>query len=249
MPSASEWHNRFVHQASWTAAIRRYLTADLQLEAEALLLDVGCGTGALFPAIKDLFPDSRLHGADLNHDFLRLAKSNTAMLCQGNALALPYAAGTFDLVYCHFFLLWLSNPKVALAEMIRVARPAAFVMAFAEPDYGARIDYPPALKTLGKLQQQALDEQGADTLFGRKLAAEFSDSGLVDIQVGILGGQWTIPEIEIDESEQWALEQDLSTKLPPEELQQFLEIDRQARAAGERTLFIPTFYARGRKPG
>lgn len=249
MPVVSEWHDRFIHQAGWSAEIRRFLTADLQLEPRARLLDVGCGTGALFPSIKQRYPYSQLHGLDLNYRYLAFAPEGEAALCLGNALSLPYPAETFDLVYCHYLLLWLQKPADALTEMIRVAKPGSFVFAFAEPDYGGRVDFPLELVQLGQLQQQALTEQGADTLLGRKLASLLSNSGLVDLQVGVLGGQWFFPtESATDETEWWMLQQDLADMMSTADLQHYLDIDRQARVTGERVLYVPTFYGRGRKP-
>lgn len=249
MPAAHAWHRRFVQQAGWTAEIRRYLTADLPINSQAQVLEVGCGTGALFPAITDNLPIRRVFGLDIDRGFLELARRQAAELCQGDALALPFPAGTFDLVYCHFFLLWVADPSRALAEMRRVARPGAAILAFAEPDYGGRIDYPMELEPLGALQKQSLASQGADPLLGRKLGRLFTSSGLQDVQVGVLGGLWSLPEdMFVEETENWVLEQDLAGILGAEELERYLQLDRRARRSGQRTLFIPTFYARGWTP-
>jgi hypothetical protein len=44
------------------------------------------------------------------------------------------------------------------------------------------------------------------------------------------------------------LRNDLSEAIPLEELDALERIDRQANQAGERILFVPTFYAWGRVP-
>ena len=61
----------------------------------------------------------------------------------------------------------------------------------AEPDYGGRIDHPAALEDLGKSQMTSLVSQGADPQIGRRLRTLFVQTGLVEIQAGVLGGQWS----------------------------------------------------------
>ncbi|MBN2502647.1 MAG: hypothetical protein JXB38_17840, partial [Anaerolineales bacterium] len=120
----------------------------------------------------------------------------------------------------------------------------------AEPDYGGRIDHPAELAQLGTWQIEALRAQGADPLTGRKLQTLFQESGLTDIEVGVLGGLWDAEHNNIDiELEQKILGFDLGKfEIAAAELNALLEKDAEAWKAGKRTLFIPTFYALGRKP-
>jgi hypothetical protein len=152
-----------------------------------------------------------------------------------------------------------------------VTAPGGVVLALAEPDYGARIDYPPELARLGFWQREALRVQGADPDMGRKLKAIFSQAGLEDVEAGVLGGQWTgTPSEQAIESEWEVLEADLKDtpidllvggKLPggpleEEQREEFLEmelgrlwrVEQQAYEQGSRILYVPTFYAWGRSP-
>jgi ubiquinone/menaquinone biosynthesis C-methylase UbiE len=195
-------------------------------------------------------PGGGLYGLDLKRDFLLLANRHApgAVLTQGDALHLPYAGSVFDGTLCHFFLLWVNDPRQALDEMRRVTRPGGWVLALAEPDYGGRIDYPAELAQLGELQEEALRRQGADTRLGRSLKALFQQAGLSEIETGILGGQWRGLPPEEERAQEWAvLEADLDGLLPPGELARLRRLDEAAWQAGERVLFVPTFYAAGRK--
>ena len=121
-------------------------------------------------------------------------------------------------------------------------------MALAEPDYGGRIDYPESLSELGTQQEQALLRQGAFTRLGRRLGAIFQRSGLTEIETGVLGGQWREPpSVEEQELEWSVLTADLEDQISKEELTRYRAIDAQAWDRGERTLFVPTFYAWGKK--
>ena len=163
---------------------------------------------------------------------------------------MPFPSGVFDAVVCHFFLLWVPDPAAAMREMVRVARPGGTVIAFAEPDYGGRIDYPPPLDTLGTRQAEALRSQGADPRMGRKLSGLFHAAGLQQVETGLLGGEWRgAPSPEQRESEWAVLADDLTGQIPPQELRELREFDDRAWQSGKRVLFVPTFFALGRKPG
>lgn len=256
MLTPTQWHTRFVAQARWTATLREYLFKQLDLSSASRLLEVGCGTGAILgeassanPNPKSTIRDSQspcLHGLDIDPLSLRLCAQHVpaARLAQGDAHHLPYAPASFEAVFCHFLLLWVHDPVRVVSEMRRVARPGAPVMAFAEPDYGGRIDYPPELAQLGRWQRDALQRQGADPTIGRKLAAIFQQAGLADIQTGVLGGEWRMDD-PVDDSEWQVLQDDLRGLVSPEEVAELHQQDMTARDKGERILYVPTFYAVG----
>lgn len=265
MPSL-DWHTRFTQQARWTAPLRRYLLDQAHLPPGARLLEVGCGTGAVLSALAGELPQlaedlplptgrqaqpnpPRLYGLDLAPDFLRQAAryAPSTRLAQGDALRLPYPSGCFDLVYCHYLLLWLADPAAALIEMRRVVRPGGLVCALAEPDYAGRVDYPAPLAGLGQAQRQALRQQGADPELGRKLAGLFAQAGLEPVERGVLGGQWRTTPTLNEQAGEWAvIENDLAEVLPPAELARLRKLDAAAWRTGQRTLFVPTFYALAR---
>lgn len=241
------WHARFCQQAQWTRPLRAHLFARLGVTAAARVLEVGCGTGAL---LED-FPSERqgaLHGLDINRAALQEAARHApdvALLC-ADGHSLPYARACFDLVFCHYFLLWTRDPLRVLTEMRRVTRPGGVVLALAEPDYGGRVDYPPELEAAGRLQAESLRAQGADPNMGRKLTGLFVRAGLRQVEAGILGGEWRVPAPEPDGLEWEILQSDLSAFLSAGELNALQQREREAHRRGERILFVPTFFACGR---
>ncbi|HSV85297.1 MAG TPA: methyltransferase domain-containing protein [Levilinea sp.] len=249
MHSTRDWHQRFLQQASWTRQSRRFVAASLHFDAADRILDVGCGSGVLF---QELYEQSsaRLHGLDIDKPSLHLAQAlfkKSSLVC-GDAFRLPYRAAVFDITLCHFLLLWLPDPAAGLAEMARVTRPGGYLCILAEPDYGARIDYPPQFERLGKLQAEVLREQGADPLIGRKLPALLTGAGLESIHVTLIGGHWSGPPHAIDWSSEWSvIATDLQDRLSAAELDALRQQDKLAWKSGERLLYVPTFYAWGRK--
>ncbi len=244
------WHRRFLQQSGWTQQLRQYLLSRLELPPASRVLEAGCGTGAITASLREDTP-ARVYGLDLNLPFLRLARQNDPVtrFTAGDALRLPFTANSFDAAVCHFLLLWVSQPADALAELLRVTRPGGVVIAFAEPDYGGRIDHPPALAELGRLQAEALRQQGAGTDMGRQLSGLFHAAGLRNIETGLLGAQWQGPSSSSEVASEWAaLESDLAGKLTSARRSELRQVDAAARQTGQRVLFVPTFYAIGYKP-
>jgi SAM-dependent methyltransferase len=170
---------------------------------------------------------------------------SSAFLVQGNALQLPYANKSFDIVYCHFLLLWVSDPLQALQEMKRVARTGAHIFAFAEPDYTARVDQPSELVPLGQWQAESLRRQGADPGLGARLADLFFRAGIELVETGPIQGAESEPSAAEWETEWVVLESDLAGFIPGKDVRRMKHLDQQARARGERVLHVPTYFAWG----
>jgi ubiquinone/menaquinone biosynthesis C-methylase UbiE len=132
-------------QAGWQLAedsadaYERYLVPAIFVEmAERLLdlagigkgervLDVGCGTGIVARrAAARVGGGGHLAGLDLNEGMLRVARRVSQGLRppiewrRGDALALPFADGSFDAVVCQQALQFFPDPEKGLREMRRV---------------------------------------------------------------------------------------------------------------------------------
>jgi len=244
-----EWHAWFSVQADWTRPTRLYLYRQAYLTQARTVLEVGCGTGVVTGELARLSP-AWVVGLDLDSRMLTFARrrEDSVTYVRGDAHALPFPSGSFDVAVCHYLLLWLADPAQGVREMARVLRPDGCVLACAEPDYGGRVDHPPELASLGRLQAEALRQQGADPNLGRRLGELFVAAGL-RATVGVMAGRWNLPASpDAGFEAEWAMrEHDLSDLLSPEELRRLRSADYQALVEGRRTLFIPTFYALGRK--
>lgn len=240
-----DWHRRYLQQARWTRDLRRYLFEKAGLNSSSQVLEVGCGTGAILSELSD---DTPLHGIDIDRAALAQCRIHapTAALVHGDALRLPYSNETFDIVYCHFLLLWVANPLQALLEMKRVGKTTAHFLALAEPDYPSRLDQPPELAPLGQWQTEALQRQGADPALGAKLADLFFGAGLQIIETGPIQIAQHDPSQEDWEVEWAVLESDLREWVPVENIHRMKRLDEEARARGERLLHVPTYFAWGK---
>ncbi|BBB48444.1 class I SAM-dependent methyltransferase [Pelolinea submarina] len=248
-PSADRafWQARYRQQVGWTADLRRYALAAGGLSADARLLEVGCGYGAL---LEGLLTDGykRLTGLDFDFPALQIIPAPTDKLC-ADGLHLPFPPASFDACLCHFYLLWAHNPMHALQEMKRVVRPGGWLFTLAEPDYGARLDEPAELAPLGELQTRALLKQGAHPFIGAHLSALFHSIGLTNLECGKL---FLAPKpglFSAEEEDEWqVLAADLREMLSPAELDRWEKLEDEARRAGTRRLHVPVHYAIGKIP-
>jgi SAM-dependent methyltransferase len=245
-----DWHKRFRQQAGWTAELRGYLFSRAGLPKARRVLEVGCGTGAI---LEGLGAVPCLHGLDL--DFHRLRECGRhapfANPACGDGQALPYPAGTFDLTFCHYLLLWVRNPRQVLLEMKRVTRAGGAVLALAEPDYTQRRDEPEIFAELGAWQNQALSRQGAALDMGSLLAGLFDKAGMPPVEAGVLAGGFQPGSISWQEWQEWqgewdVLQHDLQGSIAQDRLEEMKQMDKKAWQQGLRRLHIPTHYAWGR---
>lgn len=238
------WHTRYTQQAKWTRDLRSYLFKRARLKEARRVLEVGCGTGAILSELPDRIS---LHGLDLDAAALAQCRIHApaASLIQGNALALPHTDRSFDIVYCHFLLLWVHDPLQALKEMKRVARAGAHIIAFAEPNYLDRVDKPDTLIQLGKLQIESLIKQGADPGLGARLAELFFQAGIEIIETGTIQSGESEPSPDEWEMEWDVIESDLRGWVAGQDIQRMKQLDQRARQNGERVLHVPTHFALG----
>jgi ubiquinone/menaquinone biosynthesis C-methylase UbiE len=251
-----DWHARYLQQAKWTRDLRTYLFDKAGLSNARRVLEVGCGTGAI---LRDLHTSAsptctapnavrcKCHGLDINPDAFAQCRIHapTTALTRGDGHFLPYPDHSFNIVYCHFFLLWVNDPLQAVREMKRVTSKNGHILALAEPDYFARVDKPDELKILGEWQRESLKRQGADPGFGSRLAETFFQAGIKILETGTIQGVANDPPAEEREMEWAVLEADLVGFVPSEEIQKMKLLDQKAWKRGERVLHVPTHFAWG----
>jgi demethylmenaquinone methyltransferase/2-methoxy-6-polyprenyl-1,4-benzoquinol methylase len=128
----------------WRARASRELRPILD-RADAIVLDLCCGTGDLaFALARDA--QARIIGADFSHTMLVRANQKNAQVAnkhnihfvEADALRLPFADGSFDLVATAFGFRNLANYEAGLREILRILKPGGTlgILEFAEPAPG-----------------------------------------------------------------------------------------------------------------
>jgi len=118
------------YDGRWRQMAQR-LTSHYGLSSGDRVLDIGCAKGFLLYEFTQVVPGIEIAGIDVSEYAIEHAKPEVASALQvGNATALPYADGRFDLVVSINTLHNLRLPELetALREMERVSRRAKYLI-------------------------------------------------------------------------------------------------------------------------
>jgi malonyl-CoA O-methyltransferase len=106
------------------------------------VIDLGSGTGAALPALRERYPAARVLGVDASAAMLRagqrqsrqlrwlmpfLKANREARIC-ADAEALPLKSGLAQLVWSNLMLLWCNDPVAVIREMHRVLEVEGLAM-------------------------------------------------------------------------------------------------------------------------
>ncbi len=101
------------------------------------ILDIGCGTGHFTRLLRRRYPRARIVALDLAMPMLdqarkkeprRLPWRGVTRFVGGDAMRLPFAEASFDLVTSNLTMQWVSEPEAMLSEMRRVLAPGGLML-------------------------------------------------------------------------------------------------------------------------
>ncbi len=94
------------------------------------ILDLGCGTGYLTQKLAEEYPQAQLTGADVAPGMLNVAQTRCANAdwCCADAVALPFASQSFDLITSNLMLQWIDDIGRVFVEVRRLLRPGGLFM-------------------------------------------------------------------------------------------------------------------------
>jgi SAM-dependent methyltransferase len=179
---------RVLHDLYGPGARRVLLRAGL--ERGMRVADLGCGVGMVTTLLAELVgPDGQVVGADASGEQIARARellppgvSNVSFI-EASAADTGLPAESFDLVYCRFLLLHLTDPEQALREMHRLLRRDG-ILVCEDGDLTSAGSHPPsALDAFADLWGRLGPVRGLDYTIGRELfrmilAAKFSSADI-----------------------------------------------------------------------
>lgn len=86
------------------------------------VLDVGCGSGIYYAALKDRVPDVQYIGVDMSFGMLRNHPVPDEVVV-GDAVRLPFAEDSFDVIMANHMIYHLPDIQSAIIEFRRVLKP------------------------------------------------------------------------------------------------------------------------------
>jgi ubiquinone/menaquinone biosynthesis C-methylase UbiE len=244
--TVQDWDDQYSRQAGWTRATREHLYRRANLLRAERVLDVGSGTGTITEEVAAR-TRGKVIGLDQDPSVVAFSqgRQGQADYRLGDAHDMPFPDAWFDIVVCHFLLMWCTDPFQVAQEMVRVTASGGSVLVCAEPDYCGRIDFPDL--PLGQWQADALRREGADPCLGRMLRAIFALPRVRSTSVGIISGLWDMASLRAEFRAEWSLwERSFSEFVPPDEIVRVRETDLAAIEAGSRLAFMPVFHCLAR---
>jgi demethylmenaquinone methyltransferase/2-methoxy-6-polyprenyl-1,4-benzoquinol methylase len=114
---------------------------DVMAKPGVRAVDLCCGSGDLLIALQHRVPEATVFGSDFSHQMLRacntkLSKGSLpAKVFESDAMQLPLASSSMDLITVAFGFRNLVNYRAGLAEMLRVLKPGgtAAILEFSTP--------------------------------------------------------------------------------------------------------------------
>jgi SAM-dependent methyltransferase len=152
MNAALSTYDNHPHDGYKPEAFRHYirelaLLGALEKLDFATVLDVGCSEGYFTKTVRDRF-GVEAWGVDLSTVALAKAREKHGLdVAAADVTRLPFADGSFDLVFSTEVIEYVLDPEEMISEMRRVARGTALVMTPVsqaqdehEPDYEVRVE-------------------------------------------------------------------------------------------------------------
>lgn len=149
-------------------------------------LDVGCGNGAFTEMLVGRHAPAWVAGIDPSAAQLAYARERAALagvaFTQGDAMALPYENGIFDMAVMPLVIFFVVDPARGVAEMARVVRPGGVVSAYAWDMPGGGFPYEVLLAEIRGLGITVPEPPSAAASGVDALHALWVGAGLVDVE-------------------------------------------------------------------
>ncbi len=224
----------------WSRLVANEFLVWIDVPATSCWLDVGCGTGALSRAILETASPKEVCGVDPSSGFIDYARNLTgdvrARFEVGDAQALPYGDAALDAVVSGLVMNFVPEPRLAVAEMKRVARPGGTVALYVW-DYAGEMQilrhFWDAAAALDRAARELDEGQRFEICSPEAIQELFSGEGLKDVSVRaidahahfadfdeywtpFLGGQGPAPGYvaSLDAEGQTVLEERLRAQIP-----------------------------------
>ena len=166
------------------------------------VLDFGCGPGTISVGLAEAIAPGVLHGIDMEESQISLARAvaetqgqENAVFQVGDATALPFEDGFFDVAHCHNVLMHVPDTRSVLAEVYRVLKPGGLIgcremicgSSFVHPDFGI-------LGETWRMFEDLLEADDGHAQMGKDIKTHLLDTGFVNVEINAVFTSYSTPE-------------------------------------------------------
>lgn len=163
-------------------------------------IDIGCGNGAFTQLLVDRCAPAEIQGIDPSPEQLAFARTRltpgAAQFRQGDAMDLPFAAGSFDAAVMALVLVFVPDPARGLAEMVRVVRPGGTVATYMWDMLGGGFPLDPILAEVRAMGLAPTRPPRMEASRMDALKALWNEAGLERIETREITVQRTFADID-----------------------------------------------------
>ena len=219
--------------------------------------DIGCGNGAFTELIVQKAAPASVSAIDPSDAQIKSARQKLPgkpiEWLTGDAMALPYADGRFDVSVMALVLFFVPDARKGAQELARVTRPGGTVASYTWDVTRGGAPFNPVWEELRDLGRAPVSPPSADASRLENLKALWAAIGLVDVETREIVVDRTFVDIE----DYWqcmvlSSPRAIVDKLPPaeiEQLKQRLRARLPTASNGEITVHACATAIKGRTPG
>jgi ubiquinone/menaquinone biosynthesis C-methylase UbiE len=169
-----------------------------QIDSQAKILDIACGTGEFERLLLDKNPTQKITGIDISANMLSVAREKyqtypNIEFHKASVHSLPFDNNCFDVVVSANAFHYFDEPQVALAEMKRVLKPnGKIVILDWNKDYLMCKIFDWALQIFDPAYQQCYTEAELHQLL---VAADFKICRATKVRFGVIWGLMAVTAV------------------------------------------------------
>jgi ubiquinone/menaquinone biosynthesis C-methylase UbiE len=163
-------------------------------------VDVGCGNGAFTELIIERCAPAGVDAVDPSEGQLGFARTRPAAriakFVQGDAMALPYPNGGFDVATMALVIFFVPDPAKGVAEMARVLRPGGWAAAYAWDMRGGGFPWAIVQEEIAALGHKLVFPPSVDASRIEAMHELWQGAGFTDVETRAIAVQRTFDSVD-----------------------------------------------------
>ena len=184
----------------WSRLVGEVFLQWLALPPGLRWIDVGCGNGAFTELLVERSTPVEVEGIDPSEGQLVFARTRPSAqvtnFTKGDAMALPFASGSFDAAVMALVLVFIADPRKGVDEMVRVVRPGGTVATYMWDMLGGGFPLDPIIVEMREMGFAPPRPPRMDASRMEALRDLWNAAGLMDVETRKITAQRTFASFD-----------------------------------------------------